>query len=366
MTSPLVARLLEELDAISDPESRALLLADLACYWARVGEFDASESIRQQLRHEFGDGRSVRVSIRIMIVEALQLYYRNLSPAARDRMLRASLLSKACHDQQLVALTSAWMAHIEFNQANFDSMVSELNTCLGALKSEDKFAECRASLVLGDAFLLAGMPVESQAWYEKARRAAIQIGDQAAVGAMTYNRAALRVARARYERLARMGCDLDISLLRLDVESAINYQHVAQLRSLDHLLGTAMVGLLMVQQKWTEAIPHIQSLLSSTEVVAGSAQHTLLGADYAHALSKSGKIEEATQQLRLIANALPASLPSDDLCLVLSSLREAAEYCSQTDQLTELKGQLSAAIARHEEVVLALRGKLSTFEHAKP
>lgn len=362
MTSPLVTRLLTELKATADPEDRALLLAELGCYWARVGEFGQSESIRQELRREFGDGRSARVSILIMVVEALQLYYRDLSPAARDRMSRASLLSRACHNQPLVALTSAWMAHLEFNQARFDSMVNDLTICLGALEPESGFAECRVSLVLGDAFLLAGQPVESQAWYEKARRAAIRIGDQAAVGAMTYNRAALRVARARYEGLTPGSPPADIPLLRLDVESAINYQYIAQLRSLDHLLATARVGLLILQERWIEVTPQIERLLSSVDVIAGTAQHTLLSADYAHALAKVGRQDDANKQLIEVMGLMPSSLPSDDRCLALASLTQAAMQTGQMDLQAGLQSQLEAAIWRHEEVMSALRSKLSRFD----
>ncbi len=362
MTSPLVTRLLAELNATANPEDRALLLAELGCYWARVGEFDQSENIRQELRREFGDGRSIRVSILIMIVEALQLYYRDLSPAARDRMSRASLLSRACQNQPLLALTSAWMAHIEFNQARFDSMINELAICLGALEPDSGFAECRVSLVFGDALLLAGQPAESQAWYEKARRAAIRIGDQAAVGAMTYNRAALRVARTRYEGLRPGAAPVDIPLLRLDVESAINYQYIAQLRSLDHLLATARVGLLILQERWVEVIPLIESLLSSVDVISGTAQHTLLSADYAHALAKGGRRDDAVRQLLEVLALMPTSLPSDDRCLTLASLRQAAVQTGQTNLLADLQAQLDAAIDRHEEVMLALRTKLSRFD----
>jgi hypothetical protein len=357
-----VTKLLAELDTTADPEAKAILQAELGCYWARIGEFDEAERVRQSLRREFGDARSVRVSILIMVLEALQLYYKELSPRARDRMLRASLLSKGFHERQLIARTSAWMAHIELNSARFDSMLAELRTSLSTVISGDDATECRFSLVLGDACLIAGLPAQSQAWYERARRAANRLGDHAAVGAMTYNRAALRVARIRYERLAEGDLSVDVPLLRLDVESAINYQSVARLRSLDHLLTTTKVGLLMVQDDFASAIPLIKSLLKSSDVAPRSVQRLLLMSDYALSLGATGDVGLAGDQIDKVLESLPESVPTDDLCLIVRSLRDAATVCKREEQRADLDSKLRTAIAKHENITSNLRKSLLEFE----
>lgn len=362
MTSPFVTRLLADLDTETNPETRAILLAELGCYWARFGEFAESERIRQELRRDFGNARSVRVSIFIMILEGLQLYYKKLSPGARDRMMRASLLSKSFHERELIARTSAWMAHIEMNGARFDSMISELQTSLSALGSGDDITECRIALVLGDACLISALPPQSQAWYEVARRAANRLGDHAAVGAMTYNRAALRVARCRYERLSTEDLRVDMPLLRLDVESAINYQSVARLRSLEHLLTTTRVGLLMLQEEPILAIPLIESLLASDDVPQQSTQRWLLMSDYARSLAIVGKIDAAQCQLDGVLASLPVAVPTDDLCLILGSLRDAASLCQREGQRRDLDSKLRVAVAKHEEIASDLRNKLVQFD----
>lgn len=362
MTSPFVTKLLAELDATVDSEAKAIVLAELGCYWARVGEFEESERIRLDLRREFGDARSVRVSILVMVLEALQLYYKDLNPSARDRMLRANLLSKGFHEQQLIARTSAWMAHIELNGARFDSMISELRSSFSAVATDDDATDCRLSLVLGDACLIAGLPLQSQAWYERSRRAANRLGDRAAVGAMTYNRAALRVARLRFELLAKEHVLVDLPLLRLDVESAINYQSVARLRSLDHLLTTAKVGLLMIERDFASAIPLIEMLLGSSDVGPRSIQRLLLMSDYALSLGAIGNTELAENQIDSVFELLPESVPTDDLCLILGSLRDAASLCRREEQQAAIDSKLRAAIANHESITSDLRKKLLEFE----
>jgi hypothetical protein len=153
VTAPLV------IQERRDPEARAMLLAELACYYARIGEFEDAETMRRDLRAEFSDGHSAPVSILIMVLESLLLYFRELSPLARDRMLRANLLSKAFREKRLVLLTSAWLAHIDFNQGRFDSMATAIQSTLETIESDDGTANCRVFLVLGDAFSFCGQPV---------------------------------------------------------------------------------------------------------------------------------------------------------------------------------------------------------------
>ena len=362
MTSPLVIRLLAQIDETINEEARAQFFGELACYWARTGDFERAERVKQDLRQTHGDGHNIRVSILIMIAEALMLYYRELNSNARDRMARASLLSKAARVPKLLALTSAWMAHIDFNQNRFESMASEIFECLGSLDTDDGSADCRVSLVLGDAFLFIGKTHSSQAWYERARRAAIKTGDQAAVGAMVYNRAALRVATSRFRRAQDPAVELDLSMLRMDVESAINYQHVARISSLDHLLTTAKIGSLLLQGLYFDAETLIVELLMSADVRQGSAQHVLLNADLALVLSKTGKKTSALQVISQIENFAISSLDADDRVLILSSLREAAAECEQTELGQNYVATLSSAISEHELQLESVREKIMQFD----
>ena len=107
-----------------------------------------------------------------MLLEGLMLYYKELSPKARDRIFRANVLSSTFRVHELTALTSAWLAHIDFNKCHFSTMASEVRKCKEFIAFDDGSANCRVSLVLGDAFLYSGQRHYSQIWYERARSAA--------------------------------------------------------------------------------------------------------------------------------------------------------------------------------------------------
>lgn len=362
MTSPLVRRLVSQIDECRNAEMRGILVAELACYWARVGEFTEAERLRKELRRDFGDGKSARVSILIMCSEALHLYYQELSPNARDRMARASLLSKAVGDGRLIALTSAWLAHIYFNLNRFDQMATDLRSCLCVMSADDGTAECRASLVLGDAFLFVGDVQKSQVYYERARSAAVSLGDQAAVGAMTYNRAALRVARARFNRIDGKSDDFELSMIRGEVQSAINYQAVAQLRSLDHLLQAAQVGVLMLAGSYADAETQIRTVLDSSAVPANSPQWLLLSTDLALALARLGREDEALTQAQSLSEAAIDCLRADDRALALASLVDLCRVQEDDVSAERYRCKMNAALTQHLEVMQELAQQLSALD----
>ena len=361
VTSPLETRLLQKIESSADPEARAVSLAELGSYWARTGEFERSEGARQELRREFGDGHSLHVSILIMLLEAHLLYFRELSPNARDRLARASLLSKAANARDLVALTSSWMAHLEFNQARHDAMVDQITLAIDSLAPENVAAECRIALVLGDCFLYVGNRQVSQSWYERARRAANILGDHAAIGALTYNRAALRVARTRVESILGGNAEPDVVQLRLDVESAINYQRVARLISLEHLLSTAKIGVLLLASDFESALNSISELLSSAQVPPDSAQELMLRADKALALGQLGYIDGSREILSSYPESRLAIISPDDRAVALDALRAGWDACGDRSRAAELHEHALYAATEHQSNTVRLKAKLERF-----
>jgi len=362
MTSPLVRRLLENIDQCSDPETRACYIGELGCYWARVGEFQEAEKISSELRRDFPNGISVRVSVLIMCIEALLMYFRELSPLARRRMAGAHVISAAARDSRMIALTSAWMAHIDFNLNRFETMVSAAADCLSVISGDDGTADCRLSLVLGDAFLFAGDLTCSNRWYARSRAAANRIGDHAAIGALTYNRAALHVAAARFQHASESSSRPDINLVMVEVQSAINFQTIARLRSLDHLLTTANIGVLILQERFADVIPMIDEILKCTEVPRNSAQLALLQADLALSLACTNQTDGALKIIGYLKNMPIDTFSPDDRVLIWSSIRRAGEICEVGEEISDYTSEINIAIEKHNEVTSRLAALLVPFK----
>jgi hypothetical protein len=320
MTAPYVERTTKQIEAEQDRLTRSLLRAELACYWARVGEFSRAEDLRVNLRAEFGDGKSPRVSIMIMCLEGLLLYFRDLDHRAKDRLDRANLLAGAIRDDSLVAITSAWQAHVAFNQDQFDSMGRYADACLAAATERNLQALSRITLVMGDLFAYAANRSVSQAWYGAARDIALRLGDHASLGAITYNRAALRVFNFRLQDVEERVLSGELDILDAEVRSAINYQSLAELRSLDHLLSSAHVGSLVLRGEFGAALREAQAVMSAGSVRAGTAQHTLLLADAAHCALKVND-RSLSERLLLECEGYPLDgYRADDLALIYAQL----------------------------------------------
>jgi hypothetical protein len=361
MTAPLILKLEAALREATDVGLRGELVAQIASYKARTGEFAEAEALRSELRAHFSTGKYERVSVRLMALDALFLYYSELSPKARDRMLRANLIAGALRLRDLQTLTASWLAHIDFNLDRFTEMAKWLAECFDHLETDDGSAELRASLVLGDSFQFAAMDVPARLWYERARRLASQLGDQAAFGALTYNRAALHVAASRLSSLTGGLSIGSLALVDGEVRSAINYQLAAGLRSLDHLLGTSLAGLLVLQQDWGVALDKTREILNSQVVSEGSAAAAILLADEALCLAKQRNEAEAADVLDRARQLTLSSYPSEDRAVIAASL--AAAYAEVGDRERQLlyEAEVSRALAEHQSNVEGLQELLLPY-----
>lgn len=333
MASQLEVRLERQIQGESDLSLQAILKAKLACYLARVGEFDRAENIRVDLRLKFGDGRFVRVSILLMLLEGLMLYYRDLSPNARDRIFRANVLSSTFRVNELTALTSAWLAHIDFNRCHFATMMTEIQKCKEFISYDDGSANCRVSLVLGDAFLYSGQKNLSQIWYERARIAATALGDQAAIGALTYNRAALNVQNLRFKSLDAKVAEEEITTALAELQTATNYQSLARLKSLDHLLCAANVGINMVKKNYGAAALEASGLINSQNVPIGSGEYYILLSDLARCRVVASEFNSAKEVRERIIEIEVLKLDEDDKAIIFDNLAAVSAALGETDLL---------------------------------
>lgn len=361
MNSPLIARLESAFRSATDPVARAVLSAKIACYEARVGDFEDAEQRRKELRAAFGDGRSPSVSILIMCLEALLLFFKKLDTGARDRLLRANLLSVACRERSLVALTSAWLAHIDFNGGRFEEMVRSMHSCMDVLDADDGTALCRLSLVLGDAFLYANQDLPARRWYEEARTTATRLGDQAAVAGVTYNRAALHVSNARLRSLTASLAASELVLIDAEVRSAVNYHAVARLSSLDHLLRSTSVGALMLADRHDEASSSILSLVASEAVPSGSAELALLYSDNAHCLARLGKVDLAHQMADAACSIDPGGFDSDDQAILFDGLAHYCDLVGNETSARAYKESSAKAVLRQQATIAVLTELLQPF-----
>ena len=258
--SQLLARLDHELKVASSNIERAEILARKGSYLARVGKFSETREIIAKLRGHFGDGRSGHVTAWIMLTEGLLHLFENLSPLALDRIARAQILGLAMKDASVIAIASAWKAHIEFETSDFESMIKSLKVGISHATDDDHDANARLAMVLSDSFLICGETRSAQSWFMRSREHALKDGDQASIEALLYNRAAFSLARIRAER-----CFSDIeadrlSLLRMEIASAKNLQTLTGIAALTNFVHLCEARLLILEGKYSLAMDALANI----------------------------------------------------------------------------------------------------------
>jgi hypothetical protein len=359
--SPYISRLKAEIAQPSDPPRRGQRRAELAACRARHGDFEDAEREIGELRAEFGDGRSGQVTVLIMCAEAQLIYYRNLGEQARDRMMRAQLLSVAGRDAALSALTSAWLAHICFNLHRHEEMARAAKTSLDTITKGDLEAAARLSLTLGDALYAADQAEIGNRWYGKAHVYATKLGDHATMAALTYNRAAMGTFMARAAAAAGHQGAADVPRLNGEVRNAVNYQAIAQLVSLQPLLDYAVASAHILGAKFAEAAPLLTSLLQAEHSTSPIERSAALRCDLALCYAKSGQTDRARREVEDISMDDIGRCTPDDQVVALAALSAAAEGSGLATRAADAQSRLAVALSEHARGVAALRSSLSAF-----
>jgi hypothetical protein len=362
MDAPFVRNLNDQIARAVDPSERAMLLADLAAYKARVGDFEGADALISELRAQYGDGRNARVSIMIMAVEAQHIYFKQLGVMARDRMARAQLLSVAIRDAKLTALTSAWLAHIDFNFQKNSEMARNIRMSIDTIDKSDNLAASRLALTLGDAFFAAELPAHGKKWYSKAHDHAVKLGDHTAIAALTYNKAALGTFVARIQSVEEQISLDQISLLAGEVKTARSYQAVVQVQSLQNLLIHATSGVQMLQEDYESALKSLQELLANSAVFSPVGHPISFKCDMILCMAKTARGDEARLLLNSITDAELDELAADDRLVALAALQKAEVALDEVDSIGRYRASFESTLAEYKSKTQDLRKILAPYE----
>jgi hypothetical protein len=346
---------------LSDPADRAEVIARIAAVHARSGHFDEARLSINAIKEQFGRGESGRVTVWKMIAEGLVFHYEDLSPSALDRISGALALGRAMQYPAVIALASAWKAHIEFERSDFVKMAESLSLALRHAGPMDHDAQTRIAMVLANAFMICGDRVQMQAWFMRGRDHAVKNGDRVSVEALQYNKAAFATAWARVSGCAAAVNAEELARLRGEVNSARNLQELARIGALSGHIRLIHARLLMLEAKYELAV-EVLNEVRGTEPFAGHNFHqsyidlelqfcaVRLGAtDF----SMASRFKEVLQQFN--------GLDIDERIVATWMLAEIAEKAGLQVERTSLRGELIKLMSEHEAERRALRVSLESL-----
>jgi hypothetical protein len=360
--SPLLKRLEAQLSEERDPYRRAEFCATRACYLARVGSFQEARLEVAEVRKTFGDGRSGRVTVLLMLAEALVQHFGDLSISAADRVARALLLSKAMRDRELIALTSAWMGYFQFEKSDYEVSLRSIAESMENAGSQDHAAISRSAIVLLNTHALCGDWVSSQHWFLVGREHAVAEGDQASIEALFHSKAVFGVAWLRAERCQSEVDPAALTRSRQEIASARNLQHLTRINALEDYIELADAMLSSIESRYEAALAKLQELEAKGPFPAGHFNRSVRAIERAFCCAGMDQTEAAVTALQEIDWVEVSNLDVDDRMVAEWMMNEMATKNSRLgDKETTLK-RLKIARDNHDESVIALRQFLLKFK----
>lgn len=360
---PLLTRIDEELAVCADPYRRAELLGERGCYLARLGRYQACEQTIEVLRSEFRINSNPTLLAWAMIVEGLRNYFASLSVAAIDRVWRSHESGRALGMEVLRDFSTSWLAHLEFERSNF-AETARLIRRLDLLGSKGiDLVRVRAALVLGDVTLFSGDRASSQYWYSVAHRSAVAIGDQAALGALMYNRAAFSVAQMR-ANLASRSAPPDAELITfaaMELASARAFERGIGVDVLGHLVDLCEGRIQVLRGDFGAALAKFRMAQPIIERVELRSNRSHISGEIMYCEFRLGRHEQAIGQAVQLLNQDHAVLDVDDRVVLA---RQLVEVFSAIDErnLVEIANQfLRDSIEEYEVAISIIRAEFAQF-----
>ncbi len=359
--SQLLFRIDERLLVESDPMNRAELVARQAGYLARVGRFEEAKLKIAELRAVFADGRSGRVTACIMLAEGLVLHYEKLGSIAADRIARAQLLGQAMKDREIVAITSAWRAHLEFEDSMFEPAARSIRLALQCAEPGDDATRARCAIVLFNAFALCGRRKESQYWFLKGRDHALKMGDQASLDALLHSKAVFGVAWLRSQACKGSVDAASMAMARTEISSARNLQNLTQVQAHANYIDLCDARLQIMEGNFQSAKDLLMLIRNDGPYPRGHFNQGLIDLEIAYCECRLNRMEAAVERFTSILPGALNSVDVDDRLMAVWMTFQMAKVDDRIGLAEDVKIQLDQVLTGYDDFIEVLGGLFSEF-----
>jgi ATP/maltotriose-dependent transcriptional regulator MalT len=323
--------------------------------------FTEARQVIEELRRTYNDGRSGRVTVWIMIAEGITQIYEDLSPDALDRIKRAQLLGIAMDYPTMIALASAWKAHVEFEVGDYPAMLHSLELAIKNCDESNLDAMTRLAVIMCDAFMICGNRAHAQKWFMRARESAAKNGDQLSLEALLYNRAAFLTTRARAENCIQEVSADDLRSIRMEIESARNFQRLTKLEVLPSHLELWDARLQILEGEYLSAIGKLQAARGRSFFAEHNFSRAYIDLEVAYCQFRLGEIDVAAHSFLAIESLNLGKLDVDEQMVGSWMLFSMAKVDERFGPMTELQAEFQGKRRIYEDTMQSLADGLGRF-----
>lgn len=363
---PILARLDKLIAEAKSPLEKAERMAERATYMARAGDFENSDRVLQSIRSDKLLSSSPRVMVWVMLAEGVAGFFKDLDPRSRDRLLRAYGIARAAAQADLERVCASWLVHADFNRCDFDSMAAYVRRYAERSPQKRDAAAGRITIVIADLCLYIGEFARSVRWYEIARQIAVEIGDEATLGAIMHDRAALNSTRARLNEVFGNREEEPLRFLRMEIDSSESFHRATRQKALPHVTDVVKARVLQCEGKYQQAAALYLPIVDDDIAASLVADRALLRADLALCLLKSGNTEDARRVLDSLSLMSAGDLARDDQVIFWSCIYELAVGFSMQQLAESSRDNLETAKVSYLNEIATLRQTLTELEELLP
>jgi tetratricopeptide (TPR) repeat protein len=353
------SRLLRNLEGVigttRDPALWARAMCRRASHLARQGQSDEARVAIAEVRSKFADALAPEIVTWLMLAEGILWFSAGQFAKFDDRIRRARGIAVASKYGAARAACAAWLALSAFNDRRYEEMVSLLREAFELAANDDHQALARASLVLADAFHLAGRFDLARPWYERTRQHATSEGDESTLSAMLHNVAAFRASNVKFADALGTYLGEEARRASLEATSAAAYDHAIGTKSFDQLLPHVVEQLFVAEGKYKEAFDELARMDLTGLPARGHATHY---ADYALCAWRIGERELAQQLLPKALAALDLPVDADDAAYTYCRLASILSESGQADAAAQLQAKAIKEAERYREFQARLETSL--------
>lgn len=357
MTSRLLAELEAQASTTQDRVAWSIITCRISINLSRQGRIAAAQERILSVRKLYGTELNHIVASWVMLAEGILNFAKEDPQKAHERIIRAYSLAVALRTESAKPICAAWMALLEFNRAKYDDMARYLEEALVSAQKNDHQALGRASLVLADAIHYSKSYELAKHWYEAARLHATAEGDQAMLGAMLFNVAAIR---SGHLRLADAFGDVPADqLLRASMEatSSITYDLAVGSTSFGTLWRLLHAELKIIEKDYGAARVYLNSI-DEKKVASKDLSLYLLNSAWCHLKLKDS--ESCDSYLSRAEGSEKFIIEADDLAFYHARY---AQICRARKKYKRSEKHMAAALQFRQEHQAAQAAIFSKIEH---
>lgn len=329
-----------KLNEESSRSRRNEIEVDLAICWARAGYIDTAKSMLEKSKKSVDFSDDAKSSVMLMLLSGLiEFYSKRDIGFAIDKLNRAAKLSVMIGSDALTSRLNAWLAHMYFNDCNYDQMLLCIGVAVECLDASNHDSRTRVCLTVGDALCCAGRFDLAALWYSSARREAEKIGDQMAIAAIMHNRSGMALAHCRFGSAFGHSTPEPVKRLLREVSSAEQYEKYSRFETvlLPYSIWAGRVALF--EGRMEAAVDLLEVGLGRNISAVWSAMEQAVRVDLGYAKMMAGVARRGEFELSRVDRGGIDRLYSDDRAVACKMLADIAGFTGCFDDEADFRAR---------------------------